>query len=188
MEVKAAAAGKMPLSGKRIRWISATAIGIALFVVLTLCLQVPVFENYYLCLGYIIMAVCLYSFGTLSGTITGVIGVVLYCLLTSGIRGLPGWAAGNVVIGVIVGLTFKLMKKTSRKWLRAAIYFLAIAVSTALGILIVKSLTECLLYSQPMPVRMGKNVFAFVADIVVLEISLPICMALDGVIRKIMKL
>ena len=188
MEVKAAAAGKMPLSGKRIRWISATAIGIALFVVLTMCLQVPVFENYYLCLGYIIMAGCLYSFGTLSGTITGVIGVVLSCLLTSGIRGMPGWAAGNVVIGVIVGLTFKLMKKTSRKWLQAAIYFLAIAVSTALGILIVKSLTECLLYSQPMPVRMGKNVFAFVADIVVLEISLPICMALDGVIRKIMKL
>ena len=29
-----------------------TAMGTALFVVFTLCLQVPVFENYYLCLGY----------------------------------------------------------------------------------------------------------------------------------------
>ena len=32
--------------------ISLLAVGIALFVVLSLCLQVPVFENYYLCLGY----------------------------------------------------------------------------------------------------------------------------------------
>ena len=188
MREKAAVLSETPLSGKRIRWISATAVGIALFVVLTLCLQVPVFENYYLCLGYVIMAVCLYSFGTLSGTITGVIGVVLYCLLTSGIRGMPGWAAGNAVIGVIVGLTFRFTKRTNRKWLQAVLNFLAIAVSTALGILIMKSLTESILYSQPMVIRMGKNVFAFVADIVVLEISLPICMALDGVIRKIMKL
>ena len=45
------------------------AVGIALFVVLSLCLQVPVFENYYLCLGYVVMAVYCYSFGTLAGTV-----------------------------------------------------------------------------------------------------------------------
>ena len=44
-----------------IRLICTTGICTALFVVLTMCLQVPVFENYYLCLGYVIMAVCLYS-------------------------------------------------------------------------------------------------------------------------------
>ncbi len=173
---------------RNIRWLSATAIGAALFVVLALCLQVPVFENYYLCLGYVSMAVCLYSFGTLSGTVVGVLGVVLYCILISGIRGMPGWAAGNLAIGVITGLTFRVTKKMDRKWLQAVLNFFAIAVSTALGILIIKSLTECILYSQPMIIRMGKNVFAFVADIVVLEISLPICMALDRVIRKITKL
>ena len=31
------------------------AMGIALFVALSVCLQVPVFENYYLCLGYLMM-------------------------------------------------------------------------------------------------------------------------------------
>ena len=38
----------------------------ALFVALSLCLQAPVFENYYLCLGYAVMAVYCYSFGTIS--------------------------------------------------------------------------------------------------------------------------
>ena len=85
---------------KRLKRLTATAIGVALFVVLALCVQVPVFQNYYLCLGYVAMAVYCYSFGAVSGTVVGALGVVLYCLLTSGLRGMPGWAMGNVVIGV----------------------------------------------------------------------------------------
>jgi hypothetical protein len=88
-----------------------TAMGIALFVVLALCLQVPVFENYYLCLGYIAMMVFCYHFGVVSGVAVGVLGVVLYCLLTNGIRGMPGWATGNLVIGLAVGLSCRFFKK-----------------------------------------------------------------------------
>ena len=168
-----------------LKWITVTAVSTALFVVLTLCLQVPVFENYYLCLGYVIMAVCLYHFGTLSGTFVGCAGVALYCLLTNGLRGLPGWAAGNLVIGVVLGLAFRGTKRLSSAWLRAALNFLAIAAATALGILAVKSFTEYLLYAQPMAVRMGKNVFAFVADVFVLELSLPVCLSLEKPIRRL---
>ena len=57
--------------------ISLLAVGIALFVVLSLCLQVPVYENYYLCLGYVVMAVYSYSFGTFSGIVVGFAGVRL---------------------------------------------------------------------------------------------------------------
>ena len=60
----------------------------------------------------------------------------------------------------------------------------AIVVGTALGILIVKSLVESILYAQLMVVRIGKNVYAFVADIVVLIVSLPICAVLDKTARK----
>ena len=175
---------KNRITHKGLLWMCVTAIGTALFIVLTMCLQVPVFENYYLCLGYIVMAVCLYSFGTASGTFVGCVGVILYCVLTNGLRGMPGWTAGNLVIGIIVGLTFRFTKKLDKAWLRTLLNFVAIAVSTAIGILIVKSLVECLLYSQPMLLRMGKNVFAFVADIFVLEFSLPICMALDKPLRR----
>ena len=84
-----------------IKKITFNGMGIALFVVFTLCLQVPVFQNYYLCLGYVVMAVYSYYFGTFSGTIVGSLGVILYCMLTSGLRGMPGWALGNVVIGLL---------------------------------------------------------------------------------------
>ena len=67
-----------------------TAMGIALFVVLSLCLQVPVFENYYLCLGYVSMMVFCFYFGPLSGMLVGSLGVVLYCLLIHGTRGDAG--------------------------------------------------------------------------------------------------
>jgi len=162
-----------------VKIIALTGIGIALFVVLTLCLQVPVFENYYLCLGYIVMAVYCYLVGPVSGTIVGCLGTFLYCLLISGLRGMPGWVIGNLIIGIVIGITFQKTKKMQKTWLKAVINFLAIAVSTAIGILVLKSVTECILYSQPMIVRMGKNVFAFVADVFVLEMSLPLCMALD---------
>jgi hypothetical protein len=57
--------------------------------------------------------------------------------------------------------------------------------ATALGILIVKSGTESILYAQPMTVRIAKNVYAFVADVVVLVVSLPICVALDKHAKKL---
>ena len=170
------------------KYICLTGVGIALFVALTYCIQFPVFENYYLCLGYVAMAVYCYSVGTVSGTIVGCAGTFLYCLLSNGMRGMPGWVLGNLIIGIVIGLTFKATKKLDKKWLAAILNFLAIAASTALGILIVKSLTEHLLYTQPMAVRMGKNVFAFVADIFVLELSLPVAMSVDKQIRKIVKL
>ena len=167
------------------RKLALMAVGIALFVVLSLCLQVPVFENYYLCLGYVVMAVYCWSFGTLSGTVVGFFGVILYCLIISGMRGMPGWALGNVVIGLMLGLCYKLTAGMKSQILRQLLHVLVIVAATALGILGVKSLTEHLLYAQPFAVRVGKNFSAFVADAVMLILSLPICLALDKSARKL---
>ena len=164
--------------------IALLAVGIALFVVLSLCLQFPVFENYYLCLGYAVMAVYGCSFGALSGTVVGFFGVILYCVVISGLRGMPGWALGNGGIGVILGLVFRKTKAMKSTAWNTMLNSIAIIVSVALGILVVKSLTECLLYAQPVIVRMGKNMSAFIADTVMLLASLPICMTLDGKIKK----
>ena len=102
--------------------ITLTAIGTALFVALTLCLQVPVFENYYLCLGYVVMAVWCFSFGTFSGTVAGTLGVILYCLLTNGLRGMPGWALGNIVIGLFLGTAFRKGRRMNSRFLRIPLY------------------------------------------------------------------
>ena len=165
--------------------IALLAVGIALFTALSVCLQVPVFENYYLCLGYVVMAVYCYSFGTISGTIAGTLGVVLYCLVINGLRGMPGWALGNVVIGIFLGLTFRVTKKMNSAAVRTLLNITAVVIGTAAGILGVKSLTESILYAQPFMVRAGKNIYAFVADVVVLAVSLPVCVTLDKTARKL---
>lgn len=161
-----------------------TAMGTALFVVLSLCLQVPVFENYYLCLGYIVMGVFCYYFGPISGITVGTLGVCLYCLLISGLRGLPGWAVGNVVIGLLVGLACKLTINIKSKLIRQIILITTVVIATAIGILGLKSIVECLLYAQPFVLRVAKNMTAFIADIVVLGISFPIALSIEPVMNK----
>lgn len=161
-----------------------TAMGIALFVVLSLCLQVPVFENYYLCLGYVSMMVFCFYFGPLSGMLVGSLGVVLYCLLINGTRGMPGWAIGNLVIGCAVGLTCKWGLHIKNAWRRHAVFAGAIIVSTAVGILGVKSVVEVMLYAQPMLLRISNNIYAFVADAAVMVLSLPICEAIKTVMHR----
>ncbi len=169
----------------RTKMLTATAMGIALFAALSLCLQVPVFENYYLCLGYVVMAVCCYCFGAVSGCLAGSLGVVLLCVINNGLRGMPGWALGNLVIGAVLGLTFGKTKRLSNRPVALCLNALAVVLSVAIGILGVKSLTECILYTQPFFVRAAKNTAAAIADVFMLLVSLPICMFLDPVIERI---
>lgn len=161
-----------------------TGIGIALFTVLTLCLQVPVFQNYYLCLGYVAMAAYCYILGAVSGTIVGSFGVIVYCLLTSGLRGMPGWALGNIAIGICLGLVSKRIKDSPNVLLGAAAWTVTAVISTALGILGVKSLVDSLIRSQPFLVRAGMNIYAFIADAAVLILAYPLCRKLDGYFRE----
>lgn len=172
---------------RNLKVLIATALGIALFVVLSVCLQVPIFQNYYLCLGYIAMAVFCYSFGTVSGTIVGVFGVVLYCLLISGLKGMPGWALGNVAIGFGLGLTFELTKNMKNRVAKYMLWVAAVIFSVALGILGLKSLVDSVIKSQPFLARVAMNLYAFIADVAVLLISLPICELLDKPAQKLLK-
>ena len=164
--------------------ICVTALGIALFVVLSLCLQVPIFENYYLCLGYVVLAVYCYSFGVGKSVCVGFLGVILYCLLTSGLRGMPGWSLGNIVIALATSLVCTFTEKLKNKMIRHILIAVVMVISTAVGILGVKSFTECLLYSQPFLLRVAKNVYAFAADSFVLVFSIPICYYLNPIIKK----
>ena len=175
------------MNSKRIKNISVTGIGIALFVVLSLCLQVPVFENYYLCLGYVAMTVYLYSVGTISGTIVGVFGTILYCLLINGLRGMPGWVIGNVFIGLFIGALFDASKKSLKnRTLEFIISVIYTTIACAIGILFMKSGVEVLLYSQPLALRIANNIYAFVADVFVISFSIPICWMLDKHIKRLM--
>lgn len=162
------------------------AVGIALFVVLSMCLRVPVFENYYLCLGYIVMTVYIYCFKWYEGAIIGFFGVILYCIIGGlGFNGLPGWALGNVVIGLIVGLALKPIKKIRSKTLQIIVLAIVATIATFLGIEIIKSVVDSFVVSQPIPVRMTKNFTSFISDAFVIVVSLPICALVEKPAVKI---
>ena len=69
--------------------------------------------------------------------------------------------------------------------MRYFLIFTAVTISTAVGILVIKSLVEMALYSQPFLLRAAKNIYAFIADVVVMTVSLPLCEKLRSSVIKI---
>lgn len=163
-----------------IRNITFRAIGIALFVVLSMCLRVPVFENYYLCLGYVVMTVYVWCFNWYDGIIIGFFGTILYSLIGQlGFNGLPGWAVGNIIVGLGIGLTLPFIKKINNKVVQVILTAIVAIIFTFIGIELVKSVIDHFIVSQPVVVRMAKNFTSFIADAFVIVVSLPICAILE---------
>ena len=162
------------------------AAGIALFVVLSMCLRVPVFENYYLCLGYIVMTVYIWCFKWYEGAIIGFLGVILYCIIGGlGFNGMPGWSVGNIVIGLIIGVSLKYIQQLKSKTLQVILTAITAIVATFIGIELIKSLIDSFVVSQPFVVRFAKNMTSFIADAFVIVISLPICALIEKPARKL---
>lgn len=156
------------------------AVGIALFVALSMCLRVPVFENYYLCLGYIVMTAYIWCFPWYEGAIVGFFGVILYCIIGGlGFNGMPGWALGNAVIGLLVGCALKPIRKVRSHSLQVALAAMVSIAATFVGIELVKSFVDSIVVSQPFLVRFGKNTASFLSDAFVIVAALPICALLE---------
>jgi len=152
------------------------AAGVALFVALSMCLRVPVFENYYLCLGYVVMTVYIWCFKWYEGAIVGFFGVILYCIIGGlGFNGMPGWAVGNFAIGLIIGITLKEIRKTKSRILQMILTAGVAFVAVLFGIVIIKSAIDSIIVSQPFAVRMVKNIPSFFSDVFVIIASLPVC-------------
>ncbi len=168
------------------RDITFMGVGIALFVALSMCLRVPVFENYYLCLGYIVMTVYIWCYKWYEGAVIGFFGVILYCVVGGlGFNGTPGWSVGNIVIGLILGVCLKQIRKVNSKTLQLILTAVAAVFAVFVGIEIVKSLIDSVVVAQPFIVRFGKNMTSFIADAFVIVISLPVCAAVEKQAREL---
>lgn len=169
-----------------IKDITFPAIGIALFVILSMRLRVPVFENYYLCLGYIVMTIYIWCFRWYEGAIVGFFVVILYCVIGGlGFNGMPGWAVGNIFIGLFLGTVLKYIRKIKNKMLQLVLMAAAAVAATFIGIEIIKSLIDSFVVAQPFAVRFTKNMTSFIADVFVIVISLPICLLVEKPAKKL---
>ena len=151
---------------KNTMWICQIALGIALYVVVSMVLKIPIgIGHISLDLGYIVLAVCCMRFGMLGGAIVGGAGCTVVSLLSSGWFPL-GWMLGNVLIGIICGKAYQ--KNESLCGTNIAIT----SVAVLLGVGVVKTAVECLLFSIPLAVKIPKNMVAAVMDTIVMSIGL----------------
>jgi len=140
-------------------------IGIALYVVLGCVMNIPLLANSHLQtdLGYIVFGVYCYLFGWM-GVLVGAIGCVLESLLISGWFPV-GWLAGQILIGIMCGIIYK---RETNKIVHIVVTILAVFV----GIAVIKTIIESVLYGIPLEVKFMKNFVAFIADTIPMLIGL----------------
>lgn len=149
--------------------ICVTALGIALYVVVSMTIKIPMIAHISLDLGYIVLAVYCYHFGPVSGAIVGGAGCVLISLLTSGWFP-PGWLLGNIAIGGLCGSQYKKNGSFNN--------IVVTVLSIATGIWVIKTAVECTLYGIPVSVKLVSNGVAAITDAVVMCIGVLIAQKL----------
>ncbi len=169
---------------RSIKQITVTALGIGMYIVFTAVFRIPFFENLYLAMGYVVLAVYSYSVGLVEAVHTGFLGTLMYCLLFSSVNGMPGWSLGNLLICGLLYYLFAWYRKTDKGFISTVITIALIVAITALGIVGAKSVVEIFLYRQPFLVRVAKNAHAFVADAITLVLGFFIARRTDKMIRS----
>ena len=142
--------------------IALLSIGIALYTVLSAFVIIPIVNRIKLDLGYIVFGLYLNTFGIIA-TIVGVLGCILGNMLKGG--SIPiAWAIGQTFIGLTLGY---LLPKTEKLYLKI-IYCL---ISAFIGIGVIKTVIEVLIYQWPIWLKFTSNFAAYVADVIPLIIG-----------------
>lgn len=142
-----------------------TALGIALYVCVSMLLKIPTgIGHLSLDLGYIVLAVYCYIYGGISGAIVGACGCFLVSVIATGWVAI-GWPLGNLFIGALCGVVYKRVK--DKRW--AALISMAVTVvAVFIGVGVIKTVVECAIYSLPLAVKFVKNLIAFAMDATVM--------------------
>lgn len=133
-----------------------------MYAVLSAFVIIPIINRIKLDLGYIVFGLYLNKFGVIS-TIVGVLGCIIGNLLKGGSFPIA-WAIGQAFIGISLGY---LLPKTDNLWLK----ILYCIISTFIGIGLIKTFIEILMYQYPLVLKLSSNSVAFVADVIPLIIG-----------------
>ncbi len=140
---------------KKNQIIALYGIGIALYVVLSAFVNIPIINRIKLDLGYIVFAIYLANFG-MSATIVGVAGCIISELLKGGSFRIA-WPLAQTFIGLTLGY---LLPKTMNTWLK--ILFTIIVVFIGIGL--IKTIIEVAMYQFPLQAKLLSNCVAFLID------------------------
>ncbi|MBR5755504.1 MAG: ECF transporter S component [Erysipelotrichaceae bacterium] len=148
---------------KQTRKTAFLGLGIALYIVLSTFVIIPIVNRIKLDLGYIVFGAYLNVFG-IPATIVGVAGCIIANLLKGGSFPIA-WATGQLFIGLSLGY---LLPKTKKTWLKI-VYAI---ISCFIGIVVIKTAIEVPLFRLPLVAKIMSNSAAFVADTIPLIIGI----------------
>ncbi|MCR5097197.1 MAG: ECF transporter S component [Erysipelotrichaceae bacterium] len=147
---------------KKNQIIALYGIGIALYVVLSAFVNIPIVNRIKLDLGYIIFAIYLANFG-MSATIVGVAGCIIAELLKGGSLRIA-WPIGQTFIGLTLGYLYP---KTKNSFLKALYTVIAVFI----GIGLIKTVIEVAMYQFPLEAKFLSNSVAFLIDAIAMIIG-----------------
>lgn len=151
-------------------------IGIALYVALSATIKIPLIGHIQTDLGYIAFGAFCVWLGW-GGMLVGTIGCIIESLLFSGWFPV-GWAVGQMLIGFICGMTYTKLKSSNnaKKYIISGIVTI---ISVFIGIVVIKSGIECIMFEIPLEVKIPKSITAFVADTIPMILGTTIGYKLD---------
>ena len=163
---------------------------IALGIVLSAMLPIKVIGDIKIDLSYIVIVVICYLFGGIIGGLSAALIALLESMIFSSYGISISWICANLVIGLGSGLVMQFGKANKTGW-KIAMDLSAIILSCAVGLLLLKTVIECKLYSIPWEVKIVKNAVAFGMDTACMVIGylffLPKILAKSKVENKLLK-
>lgn len=147
---------------KKNQKIAFLSLGIALYVVLSAFVIIPIINRIKLDLGYIVFGMYLNTFG-MSASIVGVLGCIIAELLKGGSFRIA-WPIGQAIIGLTLGY---LLPKTEKVYLKVIYSILSVFI----GIALIKTVIEVAMYQFPFALKFASNFTAFIIDAIALIIG-----------------
>ena len=153
---------------KAVKDLCIVAVLIALGVVLSAFLQIPIYSNIKIDLSYIVIIVICYMYGAVVGGLGAMTIAMLESSLFTSLGFSISWSIANLFIGLVCGLTFTLTRtKVKELAVKHSINIIAIVASVAIAMLFIKTGIECVLYEIPFEIKIAKNAVAFGMDVTV---------------------
>lgn len=148
-------------------FICRVALGIALYACLSLSLHIPLFVGHLaLDVGYMVLAMYAMMMGPIPAAIVGGAGCVIVSLISSG--WFPaGWLFGNIFIGLVCGWFYT----TFDEWESRPGNLVMTILVVFMGIGLIKTGVECVLFNIPFLVKFVKNMTAFICDAAVMALG-----------------